>query len=143
MFTDEQRLIFSYEVRGVKRWADPLAVRRNLLRASAGEIYELCQKAARPADSEHGPDEDPGVALDRAEAGGKLHAIACAAFGLPPFDPATGEGITEFETGELLSDFWGWLEGNAKPAGKPQPSPGGTGFPPASPATTSPTSGSC
>jgi hypothetical protein len=92
-----ERHVFSYEFRGVKRFADPAAVRSVLIRASAGAFNELCVAASK----------DGTEAGDARE---KLHAVLCSAFGLPPFDPATGEGTTEGESASLYDRFAAWLD---------------------------------
>lgn len=146
MFPD--RLIFTYEVRGDKKFADPLAVRRNLMRASLGTFDEIDRDSRdRPAMPDgmggvidQGP-EDPGAALQREDAREKLHAVVCAAFSLAPFDPATGLGTTEAESTAVLDAFLGWLEGKEKGSenfpGISEP----TDTPPDSSSTTTPTSG--
>lgn len=140
MFTDTERLIFPYEVRGQKRWADPLAISRNLIRASNGEFDQIDAESRDVPDgvggfAEQGPQgpEEFGKVLSRASAREKRHAFTCAAFGLPPFDPATGEGVTEVETAAVLDSFLVWLEGNERPgAASPEAAPR-TATPPATP----------
>ena len=124
MFTSKDRLISAFEVRGEKRWADPLAVSHGLLRASNGE-FDAAERDGRdrPAMSDGmggfvaQEPEPPSDVLQRQDAREKLHYYTCAAFSLAPFDPATGEGVTRAESAALLDEFLGWLEGNARPVG--------------------------
>jgi hypothetical protein len=101
------RHVFTYEIAGVKRYADPSAVRRRLIVDSAGEFDALCLAASKG---------DAG-AEDAKE---KLHGILCAAFGLPAFDPATGEGTTEGDSAAMYDRFAAWL---APQSEAPQPEP--------------------
>ncbi len=110
---DTSRLIFTYDVGGARRFADPLAVRRRLLRASAGSFDDL--QAACGAGG-----ETPEAILAREEAREKVHAIICSAFAVTPFDPATSEGVTEAEATGLLDRFLDWLDGPPPPM---QPDP--------------------
>lgn len=99
---DTARLVFAHTVRGVKRFADPLAVKRNLLRASQGQ-FEALERLASSAPTP----------LEQEDAREKLHAITCAAFDLVPFDAATGEGVTETESVAVLDEFLSWLAGSS------------------------------
>ena len=104
MTFDTSRLIFDYTHRGAKRFADPTAVHRGLVRAGEGEFDVVC-RACNAGDDTH---EDE---VKRETAKEQLHAVVCSAFWLPTFDPATGEGTTEAETVALLGEFLDWLDG--------------------------------
>jgi hypothetical protein len=103
MFSPEERLVFKYNVGGVARFADPLDIRRKLVRAGRGEIDRILE------DAENSP--DPMQAADAEE---KRLAAVLDAFGLPPFDTATGQGTTEREALAILWEFLEYLEKNAK-----------------------------
>ena len=107
---DTSRLVFAYTVGGRQRWADPAAVRHGLVRASLGGFDAICR------DFEDKSPE-PEAVLKRAEAGERLAACARSAFGLPPFDAASGEGATDAEALGLLDRFCAWLEGPPAAAG--------------------------
>ena len=59
-------------------------------------------------------------------------------FGLPPFDPYTGDGLTEGECCELLAQFVAYLDG-LKKSGGTSPSPPPSTAPTSSDTPTSPT----
>ena len=148
MFPESERLIFEYAVAGVKRFADPLAVRRALLRASLGEFDQIDRESRDrpPAPDgaggwvEQGP-EDAGAVLAREDAREKLHRVVCAAFGLPPFDPDSGAGATEAESSALLDRFMDFMAGKGKTPGNSPATSESTGTPPAGGPPTPSTSG--
>ncbi len=142
MFSPEERLIFPYEVRGQKRFADPLAVWREFLRASGGRFAALCRQARddedATTDASIGDDDEEAIEarhaadLKREAAREKLYAVLCSTFGLVPFDPETGKGVTEAEVVSLLNEFLEWSEGNGRPgAASPEAAPS-TATPPVS-----------
>ena len=146
MFPDQERSIFSYAVRDDTRFADPLALRRNLLRASNGEFDQVARDSRDRPDRpdgmggivDQGP-EDFGQIMQRENAKEKLYGIICFAFGLTPFDPATGEGITEAETTAVLGRFLGFLEKKGKQSANLPGSSAAMASLPASSSTTPPT----
>lgn len=148
MFSQEDRLIFAYEVAGVKRFADPLAVRRALLRASLGEFDQIDRDSRdRPPVPdgnggfvEPGP-EDAGTVLSREDAREKLHLVVCSAFGLPAFDPATGGGATEQQSAALLDDYMEFMAKKGRTPGNSPATSASSGTPPATDPTTTTTSG--
>ena len=90
---------FSFDDHGKTRYADPLAVHRRLLQASAGEdFYQKINSFESQAK---------GLAYDAAEF---LSGIAREAFKLKAFDDETGEGWTEASSIYLLYDFLEWTE---------------------------------
>jgi hypothetical protein len=101
------RYVFAYEAAGVERYADPAAVRRDLLRGAGGAFDELCLAA-----SKDGPEAE--------DAREKLHGVLCGAFGLAPFDPSTGEGTTETESAALYEQFAAWLDRPRPEAPQPE-----------------------
>jgi hypothetical protein len=144
VYTEEERQIFRFTLRGEPspRLADPLAVRRALLRHSGGEFYRWRGEIAEPAaDETPGPArEGPGADMARASATARLlsaldaqeRVAGCvrAAFALPGLDG----GCTEADCWNVLFAFEEWLEKNASAAaGSPttlpaasRPEPAGT-----------------
>jgi hypothetical protein len=107
MFPEQDRLVFKYQVRGADRFADPLEVRRRMVRGGKGEIDQILADCYNEA---------PQFLMASLDAQEKRLAIARAAFDLPAFDPATGEGVTEAEVIFVLESFLEWLEKNANTA---------------------------
>ena len=141
MFSEQERKVFRFVVGGKERFADPLAVRRELLRASAGQFdlwrIDSVEPDAQPAATDGARSHTPDGAGQAAEispqqqieemrrAGSWLMALdaqekvlACVrrAFGLDAFDPTTGGGCTEDECMAVLEAFDGWMEKNVNPA---------------------------
>ncbi len=122
--------IFEYELPGHGRlYADPLAVRRGLLRASDGRLWEWAQAARQVGELVGQSADDPtdaGAArraefsTSQSELEGRLADAAYAAFGLPPINAATGQGVAEAVALDLLQKFLGWMEEKKNPpAGSP------------------------
>lgn len=160
MFADHERLIFSYEVAGRRVLADPLELRRKLLRASAGRFYTWWADSAEPEQHERAeppPGEgqaapDIGRALAEAHAASRFLAALdaqerCLAvvrevFSLPAVDASTGEGVPEGVCWKILGDYQEWLEGEEIAGGTtPSTSPAGSPHETAGSSTTPPTSG--
>lgn len=164
MFDESERLIFEYDAGGgVRRKADPLAVRRALLRESGGQFFHWLEKSREPDDAswpkpEPGPEtpllpaeqaaRDVGPAwalatlLTALDAQEKVLAVVRAAFGLPPFDPETGAGCVEATCLAAMNAYLEWLEKNARSDGNSPPtssaaspsvSPGTSTTPPTAP----------
>ena len=90
---------FSFDDHGKTRYADPMAIHRRILQASAGEdIYTKINSFESEAK---------GLAYDAAEF---LAGIAREGFKLKPFDEETGEGWTETASIYLLYDFLEWSQ---------------------------------
>lgn len=94
------------------RYADPIAVKRMLHIATGGRLNKLIEDANRDA---HGPeafplDDESPERLAALQARGVLATATCHAFGLPLFDPTTGEGLTEEEALALLREYLLWLD---------------------------------
>jgi hypothetical protein len=96
---DDDKQIYRYTLPdGTPRAADPLYVRRRLSRLLGGD-------GAAVVRDFNG--DDDGMAE---EAYRRLSAAVCEAFGLGrPFDPATGEGVTEAAWVGVWNDFQAWL----------------------------------
>lgn len=117
LFADNEKLIFSYDLGGEKRYADPLEVRRKLIRATAGEINDIIRDSQPQPQAEDDGETPSGstpvesvAALDARE---KLVGAARIAFDLPPLDPKTGEGVPESEVHRVLNECLFWLKKNA------------------------------
>lgn len=117
MFTDEERAIFSFNDGERDRKADPLAVRRALVEAADGELYEASVAACEP---DRGPDDapEPGASrVARLRAQGRMVGIVRAGFSLAPIDPDTGKGVTEACCWAIWSAWVRWEAGEKKPVG--------------------------
>lgn len=119
--------IFEYEIEGHgKFFADPLSIRRGLLKISDGHLWAWAI-AIRQLEKMIGEikDEDEGSTAKRAEyttrqadIEGQMAEAAFAAFGLVPLDATTGHGITESTALTVLQKFLAWLEEKKnRPAG--------------------------
>jgi hypothetical protein len=126
-FPERQRLVYRYHNGAKEVFADPLVLRRKMIQAGRGELNQILREAVEPAaPTEEGADSGDagggggvGVADEcvRLQAQERRAQIVYEAFGLVPFDPETGGGVTEIEAIAVLHDFLGWLEGNASRAG--------------------------
>src|SRR5215471_6066216 len=81
-----------------EKFADPLAVLRKIRTLLGGDGSAVL--AAYQGS-------DPLKALDAAE---RFHAAIAYAFGVTPFDPGTGQGLTEDKLIALWNDFQDWLK---------------------------------
>jgi hypothetical protein len=98
MFTDRERLIFKYHDGERDVFADPLRVRRLFAHALDGEPNRYLERIQENAAAEP-------VAFEAME---RVLAATCQAFGLTPFDPATGAGCTEEKILGVLCAFQAW-----------------------------------
>lgn len=143
MFSESERLIFRYEVAGRVVFADPLDLRRKILRASAGRFYawwaESDEPEGPPAAADLPPPEAAPPPADGQTAAGQRRSVAeahqmmrhmaafdaqerCVAalrevFALPPLDAATGEGVPESECWRLLDEYHAFLEKKERAGG--------------------------
>lgn len=104
MFPEKERLI--YQDPATERFFDPLAVKRSLVLAGRGQLNAHFATYGKA-------DADP-VAKARAEEA--IVAAGRAAFGLPPIDPKTGEGVGDAKVIEAVTAFTRWLRGKDKAA---------------------------
>lgn len=140
----DQREIYRFDLPGDgPRYADPMAVRRRLLAASDGRLWEWARRAREHQLALAAAGDAPGEEADarRAESSARLAecegAMADAAYqafdGFAPIDPTTGFGTPEAVALGVLRGFLEWLEqkksppatsptSSSMPAG---PSPGG------------------
>lgn len=104
-WSEQERQIFRFEdAAGQGRAADPLAVRRRLT--------NLLQDVGRVLEESRSTDDDVAERALR-----KLRIASCDVFGLGlPFDPATGEGVTDWTWLRILNAFCEWQEKNVWPA---------------------------
>jgi hypothetical protein len=147
-FTEMETLVFPYLLLpgepASRTWADPLAIRDRLLRATRGRVEELLRQAsgrqpggADPALS--GPPDPPSpwfyvqanMLLERTGAEEQVASAAYASFeGLSPVDEATGEGAPELHAVGVLYDFLDWLEGRREEGRRVSSFVATYGFPP-------------
>lgn len=139
MYADNERLIFSTTVAGKPRSFDPLALRRAILRESAGEFYDWWNGCDEPDAAFEAPlppaevSADAGstaeilsglsaahrtssllAALDNQE---RTVAVIRAVFGIPAVAD-DGSGSPESECWRLIQEYTGWMEKNGSGAGK-------------------------
>lgn len=103
---------------------DPEDLHLRLLEAAQGQLGKLL-KASR----ERGPANEEGDTMEALEAKAaersrvflgsipairKVEAITRAAFGMVPFDPATGKGATVTQCNAVLTAFFRFLDGEKK-----------------------------
>ena len=112
MWQEQDRQIFAYFANGAQLWADPIRAHRLMLQHTAGKLNDLIAKANKGAKTEHQMPAEPGTVeyVQALEAKGILAEAATAAFGLMPFDPATGQGTLESEALDVLIQFLAWLD---------------------------------
>jgi hypothetical protein len=123
-FSPEDRRIFRYLLtfpggQQIPRYADPIAVKRNLHLATGGRLNKLIADANKDARSPDDPtviEEDHPDRLTALQARGQLAHAVCLAFELPRFDSTTGEGMVEEECMALLVEYLNWL-GQKKTSG--------------------------
>jgi hypothetical protein len=106
MFTKEEREIFEFDTGQGVRKVDPLALRRALVRAAQGDLYELSVRAAAVPEP-----TDKGAILAHEAAQEELLGVIRQGFGLPGIDPDTGEGITERMCWRIWNTWQEWLKG--------------------------------
>jgi hypothetical protein len=115
MYSPAERAIYVWSD-GRQDWhVDPLRAYRRLVRALAGEQDAVIERARS---------DDPLAATGAKE---RLADAAREAFGLEPFDPATGQGTLDAEAEALLYDFLGWLQSKKGSPPTSPTSPGSTG----------------
>lgn len=110
MFSDEEKAIFGYHDGQRERYADPLVLRRTLIRACDGDLDGLWRAAAEP-ETREGATPDPGAELARQDAQERFNQAVRKAFELLPFDPATGQGCTEAMVLAVWEKWAGFLRG--------------------------------
>jgi hypothetical protein len=95
MYPDSDKLLFSSTVHGASRRWDPLAVRRNLIRAAKGKLGALLTAAADRKEPEQVegqppplplPPEPPEELIARLDAQERLANVLREAFDLPGLD---------------------------------------------------------
>lgn len=145
MFSESEKLIFSCTINGSKRFFDPLALRRSLLRESAGKFYSWWEDSIEPGEhyqpvlppietmppsSLVSPDEPGAISpaamladahrtarvMSALDAQDRVAAVVRAVFGIPDFDPATGAN-PESECWRVLDEYTEWLAKNASGGG--------------------------
>ena len=106
---------FCYELAGYgSRYADPIQIRRDLLIASGGQVWQWAAEARALQDQMSVAlegDQRAILAVRLAETEGRLAAAAYQAFDLPPVNPNTGAGVPEEEMAAILKGFLGYAEG--------------------------------
>jgi hypothetical protein len=91
---------------------------RLLLQHTAGRLNDLCAEANRTSKDNPQPVQagTHEYAISQA-ARGALAEAAIHAFGLPPFDPLTGQGALEDEALAILREFMDWAAQKKTPTG--------------------------
>jgi hypothetical protein len=115
-----EKEVYRYELHGQECFADPLACYRRVLEACQGDLGSELEAVRRPPP---GTVEQAPELMNRLGAEERLAEASRKGFGLPAFDPATGEGATDAQALRVLYDFLGWLEKNDEPRGSPRTSP--------------------
>jgi len=100
MYSEDERRIFGPYANGTGNmvFCDPLAAKRKLNIVAGGDLNGLIAMY-------NGEDQAArGMAIEQ------LAQAAVVAFSLMPFDPLTGQGVTEGESMSVLRHFLDWLE---------------------------------
>jgi hypothetical protein len=132
VFTEEERRVFRYkDAEGREVYGDPLAIHYALLEALQGELNDVLEQARA---------ED---VLARGRAQKRLAGAVVEAFGLEPFDRATGGGATMQDCLDAAGAFLAFLDQKKTPppSGNSSASspPTAAGSSPAGPSTSAPT----
>lgn len=100
MYHESERLVFGPYHRGdgVEIYADPLAVNRAIVKALKGDHNRVLAELSHEVEDV------------RLEAEGQAVDAARPAFGMHPFDPETGAGVTDKEVLDVLCQFCEYLE---------------------------------
>lgn len=130
MFSEKERRCFQYaDGTGQDRWADPLKVRRIMLRETGGLLDATWEKAAemwrilRMRAPEHDSDwKRPPVTPEMIACEDILLSAARKAFNLPAFDPATGGGSVDSDVITVLRSWSAWVGKCAAAGGSGQTS---------------------
>ena len=101
-------------------YADPVQIRRDLLRISEGRIWQMASAARQIQDrleelskaeqSEQREAEEASLTVQLVELEGSLVGCAYRAFDLPPIDRGTGAGVPESEMAAVLRSYLGYAE---------------------------------
>lgn len=100
-------------------FGDPLALRDRLFVVSQGEFWNLRKKVAAIASADAKTPEGVLTITEGVTARGHLVTIACETFGLPAFDPATGNGMLAEACLDVTEAFLAFL--NQKKTTSEQP----------------------
>ncbi len=98
MYAIKERLIYAYSDGRRKRFGDPLA------------IEDLYNEGLAEAD-QFGSLEELLKSPDRRirfDASDRLLPVIHAAFGVKPWNPETGEGVSAGQANQLLRNLWAW-----------------------------------
>lgn len=112
--------VFSYTTTAYgERFADPVQIRRDLLRASGGRLWEWVADArhlqeeivaaGEPTDNA-GKEAMAALQVGLAEQEARLAQSAYQAFGLDPINPNNGHGVGEGEIRRILVQFLEYAE---------------------------------
>jgi hypothetical protein len=119
-----ERRVFKFTVDGEDRYADPYALHREFVRALDGDPGWVFEQAkvrlteTQEMDGEGRPvkKEMPADRMTRLDAEEELARAVRKALGLPAFDTATGEGVTDLEALDVLRQWTAFDRGNLRPA---------------------------
>jgi hypothetical protein len=108
--TPQSRGVFSFYDGVAEVWGDPLEIETAFILACGGDADALFKAAQLPPANivEH-----PPATQSRLMAQAKLVDATRVAFGMAPFDKATGKGATAADCIRALNRFTDWLEKNA------------------------------
>lgn len=112
--------VYNWQAPGLGEfWSDPLVIRRGLLLATSGRAWEWASQArelelaldgCQDADGDTAAAQRAEWSMRLADLEGKLAHAAYHAFGLPPIDRETGQGVGESVVLGLVQDFLAWCE---------------------------------
>lgn len=142
-YTVEEMAIFSYSIPGeqlggptITKHADPLKIRRDLMRKSGGQIDNWVDDwmSAPPSSQENGGEQpSPGIVMatiqKNLQAEEKIIPVVREVFGLTPIDEATGIGVPEAIVLSVYTQFTNWLDQKkTMPGVTPAPSQSSAGL---------------
>ena len=134
-WTDEERAIYGpYHNGAAKVFGDPDAIYRALVQACGGHYGQILKDigAAYGEDDKPLAVLAPDQQLTFLKGRQALAEAAVPAFGLLPFDPATGKGCGEGYCYDLACHFLNWRDDlKKKAAGSPSSAPATASGPPA------------
>lgn len=153
MFPEEERKIFCYRAGGREMIGDPFAITRRLVRWCDGDVGKVMadryagyppyqeDESGNPVQVEEAQ-VDPAQEPIRFDAENKIIRASYEAFGLPPWDNETGEGVSEEEALRVFDEFCAWVAEQKKTTeSRPTYSPPSPAYPRSSVSASSTDSG--
>lgn len=128
MFSEQERKIFKYNDGQKDRYADPLAIRRALIRESGGQFWTWWDDCEEPKAAsfsseltaeqlEHARALHASLYISAAAAQERFLSVVRAVFKMPELNPDTGEGVVEDECWRVIREYDEFLEKNERAAG--------------------------